>query len=201
VLGRSRWRRSVRWLGLDRNPLRRPVDRVEAGIRMGLVAAFLLIAPPISAGASGHVKTAGLRAEHDQAARHRAVATLLQDAPPLIGRFGMTATKALVDARWTTPSGSPRTGSIRVPWGRKAGSATTIWIDDTGRAADPPLRRSRLAGQEVMAVTLTLIVLAAGALMIGQVVVRPILDRLRMARWEADWSAVEPQWTGRRRQR
>jgi hypothetical protein len=52
-----------------------------------------------------------------------------------------------------------------------------------------------------MAVTLTLIVLAAGALMIGQVVVRPILDRLRMARWAADWSAVEPQWTGRRRQR
>jgi hypothetical protein len=67
-------------------------------------------------------------------------------------------------------------------------------------AGRPTLRsRSQLAGQEVMAVTLTLIVLAIGVLVIGHVV-RRVLDRLRMARWEVDWSAVEPQRTGRRRQ-
>jgi hypothetical protein len=71
VLGQSRWRRSVRWLGLDRNPMRRPVDRIETAIRMGLVAALVLIAPPIAAGVGNHVKTAGLRAEHDQAPRRR----------------------------------------------------------------------------------------------------------------------------------
>jgi hypothetical protein len=25
-----------------------------------------------------------------------------------------------------------------------------------------------------------------------------LLDRYRLARWEAEWLAVEPQWTGRR---
>jgi hypothetical protein len=25
-----------------------------------------------------------------------------------------------------------------------------------------------------------------------------VLDRYRLARWEAEWLAVEPQWTGRR---
>src|SRR4051812_21202059 len=38
-------RRAARMLGLDRNPLRRPVDRVEARLTVLLVMTFLLVGP------------------------------------------------------------------------------------------------------------------------------------------------------------
>jgi hypothetical protein len=57
------------WLGLDRNPMRRRVDRIETAIRAGLVAALILIAPPIATGVGNHVETAGLRTEHAQTQR------------------------------------------------------------------------------------------------------------------------------------
>jgi hypothetical protein len=64
------------------------------------------------------------------------------------------------------------------------------------RSTDPPLRRSQLVGQGITAAVLTVAALASAVLVISQVI-RLLLDRLRMAGWEADWSIVEPRWTGR----
>jgi hypothetical protein len=194
---RSWWRRSVRLLGLDGNPMRRTVDRFETAVRIALLTAFLVVAPPIAAHVAHHAEAAGLRAEHEQAPRHRVTATLLRDAPPPVGHFNTTATEPLVKARWTMPDGTLRTGDIRSPWNQDSGSTVAIWTDDAGLPVDPPLSHSDLVGQAVTAATMALAILAIAVLVIHQIA-RRILDRRRMADWEADWSAIEPQWTGRR---
>src|SRR5579859_7416602 len=56
----------ARRLRLDRNPLRRPVDRLQTAIMAGLLAAFLAGAPLAAAAASGWVHAAGLREQHAQ---------------------------------------------------------------------------------------------------------------------------------------
>lgn len=198
--GRPGSRRSMRWLRLDGNPVRRTVDRFEAAIRIALATAFVFVAPPIAVHVGHHIEATGLRAQQQQTGRHRVTATLLRDAPPPSGRLGMAATRPLVQARWTAPDGSFRTGDVHAPWGQGAGSTMTIWIDDTGRSADPPLRRSQLVSRGITASVLTFAALASTVLVTGQVI-RLLLDRLRMAGWEAGWSVVEPQWTGRRPRR
>ena len=50
--------------GLDRNPLRRRMDRAETCITAGLVAVFLAAAPLIAVTAGGWVHAAGLREQH-----------------------------------------------------------------------------------------------------------------------------------------
>jgi hypothetical protein len=56
--------RLARALGLDRNPLRRATDRAEAWIRVGLLAAFLIVGPMAALGAghwAGHAGTTAAR--------------------------------------------------------------------------------------------------------------------------------------------
>ncbi len=188
----------VRRLGLDRNPLRRPVDRVETAIRLGLAAAFLLAAPWTAAVASRHARTSGLHALQEQAARYRVTATLVEDSPPISANVHAARPETMTKARWTAPDGSARTGDISVPWGRRAGAATTIWIDAAGHPADPPLRRAQLPGREVAAAACSCVVLALTVLLLDQAA-RYVLQRRRMAWWEAGWAEIEPRWTGRRR--
>jgi hypothetical protein len=74
---------------------------------------------------------------------------------------------------------------------------TTVWIDEQGRLAHPPLSRAEATRQVVRAavakpVALALLLAAAGGL------VSLLLDKRRLARWEADWPAAEPQRAGRR---
>jgi hypothetical protein len=49
----SRWARCTRWPGLDRNPLRRPADRIEAVLRFAVLS-LLLTAVPITTTVVGH---------------------------------------------------------------------------------------------------------------------------------------------------
>src|SRR2546429_4454483 len=78
----ARRARIARRLRVDRNPLRRPVDRLQAGIMAGLLAAFLAAAPLAAAAASGWAHAAGLREQHAQRSWHQVPAVLLQAAPP-----------------------------------------------------------------------------------------------------------------------
>ena len=78
-----------------------------------------------------------------------------------------------------------------------AGGIVTVWTDAAGRLAHPPLSRADVAARVIGAVVATVGILA---LLLGATgrVVALVLDRHRPARWEAEWSAVEPRWTGMR---
>src|ERR1700760_15226 len=102
--------RGIRWLGLDRNPLRRGIDRAETAVRLGLVV-LILTAVPAAALLAGRwaYHSAGTQVRAQDAATHTASAPLLDPAPtagdpdPSAG-----AQVAWAPARWVAPDGPVR---------------------------------------------------------------------------------------------
>src|ERR1700745_1571865 len=74
--------RLARWLGFDRNPLRRSTDRVEAALRLVMII-LVVVAGPVSPVAAGRWADhyALHRAQIQRAVDHQVTAVLLQDAP------------------------------------------------------------------------------------------------------------------------
>lgn len=185
--------RLVRGLWPDRNPLRRHVDRAEAGIMALLLAGLLAGAPGAALAAGSWVYGLGVRAEQSQqAGRHQVQATLLEAAPAVPGL------RVLVQARWTAPDGTPRSGQVTVPAaGMPAGSTVPVWTDASGRLQASPLRHSTVVTVAVLvgtwAATIACLLLA-GTWRLA----RKVLQRRKMAAWEADWRATAPRWTSRK---
>jgi hypothetical protein len=195
----TRLARCARRLGLDRNPLRRRTDRIEAVIR--LVTLFLLlVAAPMAA------VTAGLQADHlalrqvhaQQMADHQVTAVLLRPAQATGIPDPYTSVQlTLVLARWQPPAGPPRTGQVQAPAGARAGSTVAVWIDASGAITSPPPGHREIVGDVCITAVVTgliasLLVLGSGAL------ARRALDRRRLHAWDAEWRATGPRWSGHR---
>ena len=183
--------RAVGRLWLDRNPLRRTLDRVEAAIGAGLAIAFLASAPLAAIAAGNSASSVGSSAARSQQmARQQVPAVVLAPVPA----SGVNQNQ--VPARWVAPDGRQRTEHIPVPLGARAGAKVVVSADVAGRLTGPlQLRRPRDRAElaSVLAFfTVAVIVLCVGHLANGA------LDRRRLTAWEADWVATEPKWTGRR---
>jgi hypothetical protein len=191
--------RCARWLGFDRNPLRRWTDRVEAAIRLVTVV-LLLVAVPIAAVAVGRqTDLMALRQAHaQQAADHQVTAVLLQQAQATGVPDPYTSIQlTYVLARWQPPGQLPRSGQVLAPAGAHAGSTVTVWIDASGAVASPPLDHREIAGDVAVAAVVT--GLTASLLLLGSnALARRALDRRRLNAWDADWRATGPLWSGRR---
>lgn len=198
--------RQGRWLSrllcgrrLDRNPLRRGSDRVETYLLGGLLAVGIAGAP-FAAQAAGHATYAALlRAEHvQQATRHQVRAELLQRAENRTVVNGSELDiRVPVRARWTTVTGVPRIGQLMAPAGSPQGTTVTVWMDSSGALVNPPLQPGQVAGRADLA--------DAGAVagigilyLCGAVIIRLVLNRRRMAAWDADWAFTEPMWNRQR---
>jgi hypothetical protein len=186
-------------MGFDRNPLRRRTDRIQANLRVILVAVFVLGGPFVIVVVSHGVYAAGLRTARAQAAWRRAPAVALHvTVMATAWRQPPTAPGPVrLWVRWAAPDGVPRTGEVGYGGHAVRGSVVTVWVDASGRLVHPPLTRAtavaRMAGAAMVApAALALLLCLAGW------AVSRVLDLLRMARWEADWRAVEPEWSGRR---
>ena len=192
----ARW---ARWLGFDRNPLRRGSDRIEAAVRLVLIV-LLVVGVPIAAVA------AGLQADHmaqrqaqaQRATDHQITAVLLKDAPTTGTPNPYTSVQtAWVPARWQPPGQPARTGVVLALAGARKGSAVQIWINASGTVTDPPLDHRDITGQVWVAVMATCLV-SVLALFTVAALARRALDRRRLSAWEAEWRAGEPLWSGRR---
>jgi hypothetical protein len=192
--GRLRLQRS---LGLDRNPLRRPIDRIEALVRCGLVALFLTCGPLLAAYVAGRVESASQLAGRTQAALHRVTALVLKEMPGPNGCAHWPCGESDVLARWTAPGGLVRTGVITVNSGAAVGSRLAVWLNGRGQLAGPPASRALVIGEAA----------AAGAGSLGAVALAcafgakgtgRALQRRKLAHWEADWMVIGPRWTKRR---
>jgi hypothetical protein len=182
--------RLARRLGLDGNPLRRRTDKIAAAL---LLAVFLIGAPLLSVAAvgwAGRVLAAEQRAEGSW---RQVPAVLLQAAPapdPAAGGVSW------VPARWTAPDGRARTGEIPVSTSLAAGHTVPLWVDAAGSPAGSPLNNGAVLVREAIAA-----LIASGALGIVLLYLaragRRVLDRRRLADWEAAWAAVGPRWTKR----
>ena len=177
--------------------MRRAPDRIQALLR-AVVLAMLVIGGPIATAYASH-------AAYASAARTaRAQAMAWHRVPALILRVGPVATlwqrpdttgPATLSVRWTTPQGASRTGEITGRADAAPGRLTAVWIDKAGQLTARPLSRTDVVEGEAVAVTATALILLLSAISWAA---SAVLDRYRLARWEAEWLAVEPQWTGRR---
>lgn len=172
-----------------RNPLRRRSDVAEAWIGVAVAATLLLTVPTVGLATAA----AGERSALDQArGLHRTTAQLVEDVPAAAGRFSGASTEDDVNAtvRWTTPGGTSRSGTAPVAAGSKAGSSTTVWLDDAGRIrpAPPTPIQARSQGTAVGA--------AAGAgvcvlVLGGWWVARERLDTRRRVQWDRAWAEFD----------
>jgi hypothetical protein len=202
--------RILRRIGLDGNPLRRTIDRVEAWITVVIVVAFMLIVPATIWCTGRAAYAAGMRTEQvERAHRHRTEAVLLADAgsdaiadtPPVRqgaapARTGTTTTGVRTPAHWTSADGSSHRGSVLADERARAGQWVPVWTDAHGDLTDPPQQRVQTCVNAIAAAALAGVGAACLATAV-RLLVRRALDARRMAQWEAAWWQFEPRWTGR----
>jgi hypothetical protein len=188
------WTRLTRRLGRDRNPLRRRSDLIEGWLLPAAIAAFLAAGPFVAGAAGLWVRADNMAARGAQLSWHRVSATLLQAAPgPEMSDNGANTWVVWTPARWNA-DGRPRVASVPVPAGTWAGSTVPVWLDRAGNVRLPPLTAAQ-ASNRVLVAALTalagLAVLLAGMALLA----RWVLDRRRLAAWEAAWLSVGPSWS------
>ena len=194
----GRWPgRLVRGLRPDRNPLRRTSDRVETYLLAGLFVAAAAGAPFATQAASQAAYSGALRTEQAQlATRHLVPAVLTQTAGNGTSAYTLS-TEVPVPATWTSSAGVRRTGMILALEGSPKGSSVSIWTDAHGDLTSPPLQPAQVAGQADMAALGTVIGIAVLYLCEAGVV-RYVVNRRRLAAWDADWAVTAPAWNRQR---
>ncbi|HET9080777.1 MAG TPA: hypothetical protein VFO01_09710 [Trebonia sp.] len=189
--------RAVRGARLDRNPLRRATDRLETCLLAGLFVG-LAAGAPFAAQAASHASYAGaLQARQEQlATRHQVRAVLTSNAAPLSG-YSLSA-NVLTGATWTSVTGVRQSGEVPAPAGSPKGTAVTVWADDgSGYLDSPPLTMTEAAGQADAAMVGA--IAGTGLVyVVGSWAILRLLNRRRMAAWEADWLATAPTWNRQR---
>jgi hypothetical protein len=191
--------RLARRLGLDGNPLRRRTDRAAACFAALLLAMFLIGAPVLSIAAIGWAGRTGATGQQAARSWHQVSAVLWQASPASsLSREALGL--ALAQAQWTAPDGRARAGPIPVSAGLAAGHTVPLWVDETGLPTGPPPSHGATLARETTAGVVATVALGIMLLCLASAG-RWVLDRRRLADWEAAWAAVGPQWTRRFRSR
>lgn len=184
----TRLGRFVRGRRLDRNPLRRPSDRVETAVLALLVIVFL-VAAPFTALASGSWALARARhAQEAQLASSYQVPALVLKLESLQSAFE----DPQAQARWTAHDGRVVTGVITVPLATAVGATEQLWTTADGQITTAPLEDSQVTGQAYTAEAFGVGALAV-LLTVTGLVTRWTLDKRRMADWDKEWRATDPR--------
>ncbi|MFC9974809.1 hypothetical protein ACFVH6_28295 [Spirillospora sp. NPDC127200] len=187
--GRVRRRTLRRRLGLERNVLRRRVDRAQRLAALGLLLLLLLAAPPAALWTADLAYDSGTRAEQtERATRRQVVATVV--ATGGAGSAGDRYVHETVRATWPGPDGKPRSGSLPSWDGAKVGARTEVWVDRGGDLSVRPRPHSRTVTDAAYAGAAA--VLAVGLpLLLAYLVLRHRCDRRRDAMWDAAWERMD----------
>ena len=187
----------VNGLRPDHNPLRRQVDRLEAVVVLALVTVFLIATPLIALGVGRWSWDGGAAtARTERAAWHQVSAVVLRGVPrPQNDPYGAVYL-AQVPVRWIV-DGTSHTGQVTTTAGIRAGATLSIWTKASGELTDAPLARSQIEHQAFFAGMLA--VLGFSSLLgVTALVIRRMLQRRRMAAWDAEWRATGPLWSNYR---
>jgi hypothetical protein len=189
----ARAARMARGLWPDRNPLRRPIDRVESMVMAGLAIAFLAVAPVAAAVAADAVHSSGAyTAQAQRSDWHQVPAVLLSSA--VVSGDGYQPS---VVAMWAAPNGAIRIGMVPAPLVPRVGATVMVWVNAAGWQTGQPLQPSQVQSQMVLAATFAPVVLGLVLLCAGQLA-HHLLQRQRLAGWDVEWRTVEPEWSRRR---
>jgi hypothetical protein len=178
---------------LGRNELRRRSDRIEGVLLLTLVAAF-----GVAVAAASILGTHIYRWQRAGAARlYPAVAVLARTGP--VDNLGGNEEAW---ARWRAPDGRRLSGTLTMVnapgiWDATAGSPVRVWMTRTGEPAAPPPGGALLIFNAVL-VAVWAACGAGMALAFCYWMSRRVLDRRRLAAWEAAWALTGPRWSSRR---
>ena len=181
---------------LERNPLIRLSDRLEA-LAFLAVLAVVLMAIPFASSVQAMTYDSTLHTVEEQTqTRHSIHAVVVQGSVGLPTDFD---TSLYVQAQWHEGT-RLRTEQVVSPATVKTGDPLTLWLDQTGRVVPAPLTRS---DAKVSAVTLawTVWVLIAVASAVLALCVRWWLDRSRARAWERELQVLahnDDGWANRR---
>ena len=193
---RAQW---ARCLGLDRNPLRRTVDRVETFVRL-TVLILLLAGVPAGLFVAGRISDqVFLQQARAQRSSDRQVTAVLTQPAPTVGTVDpySSVQTTWANAQWMAPNGTAHSGQVLVAAGAPRGATARVWINAAGAITDPPVGHRDVMAEvavTVMVTGITLILLLLGA---EALAVRS-LDHRRFSAWDAEWRATGPQWTDHR---
>jgi hypothetical protein len=188
------WTRLARALGSDHNPLRRRSDLIAAWLMPAAIAVFLVLGPLVALGAIA-VAHAGVTSARQAERDLRSVpAVLLEAVPgPLMTAGGTNSWMTWAPARWTA-GGQPRAGRVPAQSGTPAGSIVRVWLDRAGHVQVPPLTPGQARDRVITAAAAALAALAVLLAGLG-IAGRCVLNRRRLAAWEAAWQLTGPRWT------
>jgi hypothetical protein len=186
--------RLARALGSDHNPLRRRYDLIAAWLTPAAIAVFLVLGPLVAAGAIAVAHGGIAAARQDGRALHRVPAVLLQAVPgPLMTAEGANSWLTWAQARWIV-DGQPQAGRIPATSGTRAGSTVPVWLDRAGHVQAPPLTAAQARDRVITAAAAALAALAVLLAGLG-IAGRCVLNRRRLAAWEAAWRLTGPRWS------
>jgi hypothetical protein len=179
IVRQPRWPTLLRLLGRD--PLVRPIDRVEAIVLVLAVVVSLLSAPIAAAvGTADYDFNRVLHAE--QAHNRHTVAATVTEVPvsQQISRSGTMP----VTARWSVDD-AEHTGTVKAQSTTAAGDSIAIWVDNNGAQVSAPPSTTRAAAEAVVAaVAIWVSVIAAAATLYA--ITRAVCDRVRFSGWQHD---------------
>lgn len=162
-----------------------------------LMLACLAGAPLAALAASHQVSAASARTSRAEAGWRRVPAVLQESVPVQPHPRGQASLDPQAPAQWTAPDGTPRAGVVDAPGGTRAGATVMVWTDSSGRPTGLPLQPFDVAVREALAAVLGVFVVT-GMLACAGLLAHRVLDRRRMAAWDAGWSETGPQWSGQR---
>ncbi len=133
-----------------------------------------------------------------QATRHLATATLVENAPSPVpatdgAYLGANGGTTGVQARWTLPGGAEQVGMVNADPGATAGTRVPVWLSDTGNVVPAPMTASDAVTTSILAAMFSWIVAALGLAALYWVV-RLILDRRRAVHWDREWLHAGDRW-------
>ncbi|WP_406275419.1 hypothetical protein OH799_03085 [Nocardia sp. NBC_00881] len=182
------YRRTCRRVGLDRNPLRRKEDRLQAGVAMFLALVFVLVVPVLAMTVGGRVyrtETAAVQARTAQL--HQVDATVIET-----GKAPLYAPIMPARVSWKDTDGVTHTGDYQSTTVVEPGSTVSIWSNEGGTIVEPP-SSTQAASKAVLLTSgaaLGVFVVLTG----GYFLLRRGLDRRRLHKWESEWTAADLSW-------
>lgn len=177
-------------LGLDRNPLRRRTDRVEAMFLLFAVVAFVPLAAVATILTASWTHSAGIGEQRAGATLTQVTAVLVKPVP---AARPPASPLAWAQARWVA-SGRVHLGVVPALRGSPPGTRVPIWVDRTGRIQSAPPTAGQITSRVAAVAVMTPLAVALG-LWLSYRVLRRSLDRRRLAAWGRAWSVVGPLWT------
>lgn len=174
--------------------MRRPVDRTQTIIGLGLFLLFLVLGPMVAAGAVRLVYDAGVGVERHESATRSQVDGIVVGRDATRAGFSGQVLGSPDHVRWRAADGSWRIGVFDT--GKRAGQHVPLWVDHAGAISRAPQNHTQTLGSAGFAGAGGLVAVAV-PLALGYVLTRRRFDQRRFAEWDDEWALISPQWTGR----